>query len=714
MKPFLALSLSISIIFSAFSQKKAISIPQLWESYSFYPNMVPGFNFMKDGKHYTVKEDASIVQYDFTSGQKTNTLYKATDFNFSGYSFSKDEQKIVLEVNREQIYRRSSKANFYVWDRQKESLTEVSKSGKQRYATLNDQADKIAFVRNNNLFYRDLSSNKEIQITQDGAINSVINGATDWVYEEEFAMSNAFFWSPKGDKIAFLRFDETAVKEFTYTSYNNGLYPVYTTFKYPKAGETNAIVSVHVYHLASGKTTRIDTKGEQDQYIPRIRWINNNKLCVTRMNRHQNKLSLLKANPINGKTTVLLEETNNYFIDIHDNLRFLDDASFIWTSDLDGFNHIYHHKKNGSIHQQLTRGPFDVTKFYGFDKQKKIIYFQAAVEGANNRGIYSLALEDGKMVALHQGEGVNDAQFSRTFDYYVNDYSKAATPPSFIVYKTSDNSLVRTIEDNQALQEKIEEFDMGSIEFFNLYNSDSIKLNAWMIKPADFDPTKEYPLFMYVYGGPGRQTVMNEWGGQNYMWFQMLAQKGYIVVSVDNQGTDARGELFRKSTYMNLGKKETIDQIEAAQMLSQRTYIDADRIGIFGWSFGGYLSTTCLAKGADVFKLAIAVAPVINWKWYDTIYTERFMRTPQENNDGYEDNSPINFAHLIKGKYLLVHGMADDNVHFQNAAEMARALISKNIPFEEAYYPNKNHGIYGGYTRSHLYHKMTNFIIDNL
>jgi dipeptidyl-peptidase-4 len=714
MKPFLTLSFSISIIFSAFGQKKAISIPQLWESYSFYPSMVPGFNFMKDGKHYTVKEDASIVQYDFTSGQKTNTLYEATDFNFSSYSFSKDEQKIVLEVNREQIYRRSSKANFYVWDRQKESLTEVSKSGKQRYATLNDQADKIAFVRNNNLFYRDLSSNKEIQITQDGTINSVINGATDWVYEEEFAMSNAFFWSPKGDKIAFLRFDETAVKEFTYTSYNNGLYPVYTTFKYPKAGETNAIVSAHVYHLASGKTTRIDTKGEQDQYIPRIRWINDNKLCVTRMNRHQNKLSLLKANPINGKTTVLLEETNNYFIDIHDNLRFLDDASFIWTSDLDGFNHIYHHNKNGSIHQQLTKGPFDVTKFYGFDKQKKTIYFQAAVEGANNRGIYSLALEDGKMVALHQEEGVNDAQFSRTFDYYVNDYSKAATPPSFRVYKTSDNSLVRTIEDNQALKEKIEEFDMGSIEFFNLHNSDSIILNAWMIKPADFDPTKEYPLFMYVYGGPGRQTVMNEWGGQNYMWFQMLAQKGYIVVSVDNRGTDARGELFRKSTYMNLGKKETIDQIEAAQMLSQRPYIDADRIGIFGWSFGGYLSTTCLAKGADVFKLAIAVAPVINWKWYDTIYTERFMRTPQENNDGYEDNSPINFAHLIKGKYLLVHGMADDNVHFQNAAEMARALISKNIPFEEAYYPNKNHGIYGGYTRSHLYHKMTNFIIDNL
>ena len=714
MRYLLALSFSISLLCSISAQKKTINIPHLWESYSFYPKMVPGFNFMNDGKHYTVLENASIVQYDLTSGNKTNIIYSASDFNFSDYTFSKDEQKIVLEVNREQIYRRSSKANFFVWDRMKEELTEVSQSGKQRYATLNDQADKIAFVRNNNLFYRDLKSNKEIQITKDGLNNSIINGATDWVYEEEFAMSRAFFWSPEGDKIAFLKFDETAVKEFTYTSYNKGLYPIYTTFKYPKAGETNATVSVHVYHLSSDKTVAVKVKGDEDQYIPRIKWVNNDNLCVTQMNRHQNKLSLLNANPDNGKTTLLLEEKNDYFIDIHDNLTFLDDASFIWTSDRDGFNHIYIHKEDGTIQKQLTKGPYDVTKFYGFDTKNQIVYFQAAAEGAINRGIYKVALKDGKMKALHQDTGVNKAQFSRTFDYYVNDFSKAANPPTFKVYETSKNKLVRTIEDNEDLNKKMEEFDLGSIEFFDLYNSDSVQLHAWMIKPSDFDPSKKYPLFMYVYGGPGRQTVMNEWGGQNYMWFQMLAQQGYIVVSVDNRGTDARCEEFRKSTYMNLGKKETIDQIEAARLLGQKSFIDADRIGIFGWSFGGYLSTACLAKGADVFKMAIAVAPVINWKWYDTIYTERFMRTPQENNAGYEDNSPINFAGLIKGKYLLVHGMADDNVHFQNAAEMARALVGKNIPFDEAYYPNKNHGIYGGYTRSHLYHKMTDFITKNL
>lgn len=669
---------------------------------------------MKDGKHYSVQESNEIIQYDLTSGKKTSVIYSSSDLNFSSYTFSADENKLVLETEREQIYRRSSKANFYVWDRKSEKLTAVSKTGKQRYATLDAQGNKIAFVRSNNLFYKEVNSDKEIQITTDGAHNKIINGATDWVYEEEFSMSKAFAWSPEGTKIAFLRFDETMVKEFTYTSYNNELYPIYNTFKYPKAGEKNSDVTVHIYDLTTKKTVQVQVKGDKDQYIPRIKWVDDNQLCVTRLNRHQNNLALLLANPKNGSTKVLLKEENKYFIDIHDNLTFLDNGEFIWTSDEDGYNHIYLYNMKGKKVRQLTKGNFDVIRFYGLDAQKKMLYFQAAKEGAMHRGIYHAPLAGGAIKTLHHQKGVNSAQFSSTFDYYVNTYSNATTPPSYKVYKTQNNQLIRTIEENQPLNNQLKEYNMGKHSFFEFTNSDDVVLNGWVIKPADFDPNKKYPVFMYVYGGPGSQTVMDRWGGQNYMWFQMLAQKGYIIVSVDNRGTDARGQAFRKSTYMNLGGLETKDQIEVAKHFASQPYVDAKRIGIFGWSFGGYLSTSCLAKGADVFKMAIAVAPVINWKWYDTIYTERFMRSPKENNDGYEENSPINFAGQIRGKYLLVHGMADDNVHFQNAAEMARALIAKNIPFDEAYYPNKNHGIYGGYTRAHLYNKMTNFILDNL
>jgi dipeptidyl-peptidase-4 len=715
MRKLLLLSVVLwSMSFQLSAQLKDITIPDIWQAYNFFPQRVPGFNFMNDGKHYSVLQNNQILQYDLTSGQQTDLLYTPDNLAISSYRFSDNEEQIVLETEREQIYRRSSRANFYIWNRAKKTLTNVSKAGKQRYASLDATGNRVAFVRENNLFYKDLGNDKEIQITDDGAVNAIINGATDWVYEEEFGIAKAFQWSPQGNKIAFLRFDESSVKEFTYTTYTNGLYPIYNTFKYPKAGEENASVSVHIYDLATKKTVKVAVKGDKDQYIPRIKWVNEEQLCITRLNRHQNNLTLLLANPKNGSTKVLLEEKNEYFIDVHDNLTFLDDGSFIWTSDNDGYNHLYHYDKKGQVIRQLTKGKYDVIQFYGLDKKNKQLYFQAAVTSAKNRGIYSVPLKGGVLRALHQEEGVNQAQFSSTFDYFVNTYSNATTPPTYKVYKTKDLSLVRTIEDNKQLQSRLVEYEMGDHSFFDFVNADSVVLHGWMIKPPNFDPQKKYPVFMYTYGGPGRQTVMDSWGGQNYLWFQMLAQKGYIVVSVDNRGTDARGEVFRKSTYMNLGGLETQDQIEAARYLAQQPYVDAERIGIFGWSFGGYLSTSCLAKGSDVFKMAIAVAPVINWKWYDTIYTERFMRTPKENNKGYEDNSPINFAGDIKGSYLLVHGMADDNVHFQNAAEMSRALVAQNIPFDEAYYTNKNHGIYGGATRAHLYNKMTNFILENL
>lgn len=712
---YLLLALVLLGMGSAVAQDKSITIPELWQNYKFYASRVPGFNFMNDGKHYSVLQSNAIVQYDLTSGKQTAILYQPTTINLSSYTFSDDEQMLVLETEREAIYRHSSRANFYVYDLQKKTLTPVSEKGKQRYATLSPQGDRIAFVRDNNLFIKTLANGEEVKVTKDGAFNSIINGATDWVYEEEFGLAQGFEWSPDGSKIAFLRFDEGAVKEFTFTSFLNNLYPDYTTFKYPKAGERNATVSVHLYDLGAQKITKVDLPDDPEQYIPRIQWADNQELCVTHLNRHQNHLRLLMADAQTGKTWVMLEEKNEFFIDVHDNLQFVNKGKeFIWTSDADGFNHVYVYSRKGKLLRQLTKGEFDVIEFYGYDDKRQMVYLQAAKSSAKHRGVYQLPYKGGAMKALHQEEGFNNAQFSSTFDYYVLTHSTATTPPTYNVFSTTQNKPVRTIQNNQRLRETLEEYNLGEHTFFDYTNKEGVKLHGWMIKPSNFDPTKKYPVLMYVYGGPGRQTVVDSWGGQNYMWFQMLAQKGYIVVSVDNRGTDARGQAFRKSTYMNLGGLETQDQIEVARYLGKQPYIDGGRIGIFGWSFGGYLSTSALAKGADVFKLAIAVAPVINWKWYDTIYTERFMRTPQENAKGYEDNSPINFADRIKGHYLLVHGMGDDNVHFQNAAEMARVLIANNIPFDQAFYPNKNHGIYGGATRAHLYNKMTSFILENL
>jgi dipeptidyl-peptidase 4 len=695
--------------------KKSISLDNIWSDYLFTPQYVAGFNFKADGQHYTRAEKNEIVEYNIINGERVQSIFTSTDKNgFDGYSFSDDEQKILLETESEQIYRHSSQANFFIYDRQTKQNTALSAAGKQRYATFSPQGDKVAFVRGNNIYIKDLKTGKETQVTKDGAINSIINGATDWVYEEEFAIDKAFFWSPDGLSIGFLRLDESAVKEFRLTYHDGGLYPTESVFKYPKAGEVNAAISVHIYDVKRKKSRKIDIKGDADQYVPRLKWTPDNQLCIYRLNRHQNQLTLLLADPKKGTATELMKEENKYFININDDLTFIDNTQFLWSSERDGYNHIYLLNTKGETVRQLTKGNWEVTQLYGYDPKTQKIFFQADAKSPTEREIYSVGIAGGEMQAISTQAGINNAAFSSSFQYYILQYSSAGTPPTHTVFETATNKVVRNIEDNQKLKTTLSEFNLGKQSFFTFKNTEGITLHGWMITPPNFDSTKKYPVFMTAYGGPGRQTVRNEWDGANYIWFQMLAQNGYIVASVDNRGTDGRGEAFGKSTYMQLGKYETIDQIEAARYLARQAYVDGSRIGIFGWSFGGYLSSLCLAKGADIFKMAIAVAPVIHWKWYDSIYTERYMRTPRENPSGYEDNSPLNFAQLITGKYLLVHGTGDDNVHAQNAFEMSRLLVEKNIPFEQAYYTNKNHGIYGGKTRLHLYKKMTDFVLQNL
>ena len=701
-----------------FAQKKEISLEEIWREYKFFSESPEGFNFTKDGLFFTrleVNGNQQINEYDIKTGKQTKTIYSAsTNARISNYIFSDDEKKILLETEPERIYRHSSRADFMVFDRESKTSTKISENGKQSYATFNPSADKVAFVRANNIFIKDLKKQTEIQITTDGKVNEIINGSSDWVYEEEFSIDKTFFWSPDGSKIAFLRFDERKVKEFTLTSYLNELYPNESKYKYPKAGEQNADVSVLIYDLISKKISKVDLEGDGDYYIPRLIWAPDGNLCIYRLNRLQNQLRIFKTDK-KGATVLMFEEKNKYFIDINDHLTFVDNDKFIWMSDADGFKHLYLYDFNGKLIRQLTKGEWDVTDFYGYDPQSKKVYFQAAASDKScNREVYWVTTFADDKVKISEKEGENKATFSKDFKFYTSEYSNLTTPPVFSVVETESNKLVRVVEDNSALKEILGEYSFGKIEYFNFKNDLDIQLNGWMMFPSDFNAAKKYPVFMYVYGGPSTPTSTNQWDDGNHIWFRMLTQMGYIVVTVDNRGTEPRGEQFRKSTYMDLGKLETQDQIAAARYLGTLNYVDKNRIGIFGWSYGGYLSSLCIAKGSEFFKMAIAVAPVTNWKWYDTIYTERYMRKPVENNNGYEDNSPINFAEQIKGKYLLVHGLSDDNVHFQHSAEMARVLVEKNIDFDQLFYTNKNHGIYGGLTRLHLYRKMTDFIKNNL
>lgn len=704
-----------------YGQESPLTLEKIWASNELAFNRVPGFNFQLDGRHYTRLENGTIKQYDLETGLSTKDLLDMDqlrisnpDFEVGGYEFSDDETKMLIYNNRSPIYRRSFMANYYVYDTKAQSLTPIL-SQKIQSAHFSPDGSKVAYVKDNNLFYKDLSTDQIIQITSDGEFNSIINGQTDWVYEEEFSLVRAFEWSSDNKKLAFVRFDEREVSEFTMTKYHDNLYPSYYTFKYPKVGEKNSVVSTHIYNTESDIVIDVDLHEDKDSYIPRIQWTQDpDKLCVTWINRHQNHLKLYAVDAVTGQATVMMEEKNPYYVKIHDNLYFLKDGRrFLWLSEKDGFNHIYLYDISGKMVKQLTSGNYDVTNVYGYSDQKGMVYFQSAEKKSTQRSVRKGHVKSGKLYDLHSEDGWNQAQFSTNFDYVVVNHSDINTAPTYTVYD-KNNSIVRVIESNAKYADIQKMNDAQHIELFSIPVADGINLNAWKIMPTNFNPDKKYPVLMFLYGGPNSQRVKDQYAISYHWWFQLMAQKGYMVVCVDNRGTGGRGQEFRKITYQQLGKYETIDQIDAAKYLGALDYVDADRIGIFGWSYGGYLSSLCIFKGNDVFKSAIAVAPVTNWKWYDSVYTERYMRTFDENVSGYQENSPVYFADKLKGNYLLVHGMGDDNVHFQHTAEMANALIKNNKQFDTYFYPNKNHGIFGGFTRLHLFTKMTDFLINKL
>lgn len=705
----------------------------IWSGGEFSGEFVGGLNSMNDGMHYTATEQSDafgtrIVKYSYATGMEVGVVATALDIfgdatkPYDGYEFSSDEQYLLIQTDSDPLYRYSFFANYYLYhipSKKTTPLTDFAK-GKQMLAEVSPDGKQVAFVRSNNLFVVELASMLETQITRDGATNKIINGATDWVYEEEFALVKGFEWSPLGNRIAYLRFDESNVREFSMDVFGE-LYPDQQRFKYPKAGEANSVVALYVYDIGLGQSRRVDVGTSTDQYIPRIEWTkNNDRLCAMRMNRHQNKLEFLLTDlsePSNSAlpTKVIYTEQAQTYIDVSDALSFLADGSFIWLSERDGFNHLYLIDASGAIKKQITKGNWDVIDFYGMDEATQTAFFTSSMANAMEQHVYSVSFkkQPTEPVRLSALKGNNSAEFSKGFKYYILMHSDANTPTDYSLFD-SKGKLIRKLKDNASLKERMLKYNLTQKEFFDFKNSEGIDLNCWMMKPTNFDPTKKYPVLVAIYGGPGSNTVSDAWGGRGFLWHQLLCQQGYIVVSCDPRGTQYRGREFKHSTYMNLGKLETEDFIDFAKHLSSQSYIDGARIGIQGWSFGGYMTSLCMTKGADYYKAGIAVAPVTNWKYYDSIYTERFMRTPQENSGGYENNSPINFVKSLKGKFLLIHGSADDNVHYQNSMDMVTALVAANKQFDMFIYPNKNHGISGGNTRLHLYTRMSQFLTDNL
>jgi dipeptidyl-peptidase-4 len=712
----------ISSSVSVQAQKSQLTLEDIWANRQFFASGLPEIRAMKDGMHFTelvnTPAGAYIVKNELSTGKTVDTLYRpefltvnSKPVPLADYQLSDDETMMLLVTEVESIYRHSTKANNYVFQISNKSTSAVSDKGKQMYATFSPDGRKVAFVRDNNLFVKDIQQNTEKQITTDGRKNEIINGATDWVYEEEFSFDQGYQWSPNGKHIAYYRFDESKVKEFNLTYYGE-LYPKEEKYKYPKAGEENSKVEIFIYDLSAGKSVKADVNKEADQYIPRIKWTHDaSKLCVMRMNRLQNKLELYLCDAATGTTGLFFTEENAAYIEVSNDLTFLsNNKEFIWTSTRDGFNHIYLYDLTGKLKRKITSGKWDVTDFYGIDEKKGTVYYQAAIKSPMEKGVFSSTLS-GKQRELNPASGTNSAFFTKGYLYYFITNSKLNQPPSVQLYNIAGKK-IRTIKDNSSVTEAMGKFNLSTPEFFNFRTSEDISLNGWMIKPADFDPNKKYPVLQYMYGGPNSQTVKDEWAGPNYFWFQLLAQKGYIIVSVDNRGTGARGEAFNKCIYKQLGHLETIDQIETAKWLGKQTYVDASRIGAWGWSYGGYMTSLLMTKGADFFKAAVAVAPVTNWKYYDTIYTERYLQTPQLNPKGYDDNSPINYTNLMKGNYLIIHGTTDDNVHMQNAMEMVDALVKDKKQFDSFFYPNKAHGIGG--VRLHLYQMMTDWFVANL
>jgi len=685
---------------------------------------VSGFQPMPASDCYTVFSKIGIEKHHFATGAFISTILSGetlsvlSNFDLTledvhSYSFSNNETQILLATEVENIYRRTTKGFYYVFDIQNNTIIPVSDvaQGKISFPTFSDDGRKIAFVRNLNLFYMDVKTREETQITLDGKENHILNGLPDWVHEEELSISKTFTWSPDGKYLAYMRFDESNVKEFSMTIWGE-LYPEEYKYKYPKAGEDNSVVDIYVYDTENKKTSVVDIKTSVEVYYPRLFWLQNSTgLMVLQLNRLQNKLEFVNYNVLNHNYSVVFTDTNAYWLNVADKYYFLqDNKSMILASEWDGFNHIYLVDFKGNI-KQLTSGNWEVSSIAHVDFKTKQIFYLSNETHRLGRDLYVIDFAGKKKSRLSNGQGWNSVSFSVSGNYYRNTYSSPTQPP-YITINDCKGKELRVLQENLKLKSQMKEYNCVPKEFFQFTTSEGVTMDGWMMKPADFDSTKEYPVLVYTYGGPGSMEVTKNFNIE--AWYQYLTQNGYIVACADGRGSGGRGEAFKKMIYKQMGKYESNDQIAFAKYLKNLSFVNPERIGIWGWSFGGYLAALSLCKGEGAFSMAIAVAPVTNWRYYDNIYTERFMSTPQENPDGYDENSPVFWANKMQGKFLMIHGTADDNVHFQNVMDLATALNNAGKQYDMFFYPNKNHFITGGNTRLHLYTMMTEYIFKNL
>lgn len=714
--------LVFSILLSVSLQAQKITLDKIWGGF-YQAKFLWGINSMNDGEHYSIQERDGIYKYAYNSIAQTNSKGELLVAGlYEDYKLSEDQNLVLVLTESMPVYRHSVKGKWKVYDLQTQKFTDVFEGKLVQEPTFSPDGKNIAFAHENNLYIQNLQTGTITQITKDGKQNHIINGICDWVYEEEFGFVRHFDWNADGTALAFVKFDESQVREFYIPIYEQNLYPYEMRFKYPKAGEENSKVSLHIYDLKANKTSNVNLSSVENYYIPKIKFTQKaNTLAVLTSNRHQNKVDVNFVDIATLKVQKLFSETDKAWIETDDlTLEFLKDNSFVWASERDGNKHFYHYDTNGKLKNQITKGDWEISSFYGVDETDQTLYFQANLyEGkriSTEKHIFKINLNGKNLTQLSTKKGTNSADFSNNYKYFILTHSAIDTPTNFVLANGKKQEEMAVIVENSQLKSKTEADQFGIKELIELDVAGK-KLNAFIIKPKDFDPNKKYPVLMYQYSGPGSQEVKNSWYNSNDQWHFMLAQNGYLVVCVDGRGTGGKGAAFKKQTYMDLGKLEVEDQIESARAISKLEFVDASRIGIWGWSYGGYMSSNCLFRGGDIFKMAIAVAPVTNWRYYDTVYTERFMRTPQENPEGYDKNSPITYANLYddkRNKFLLVHGTADDNVHVQNAMDLASALIHANKQFDMMIYPDKNHGIYGGKTRLQLYTLMTNYVLNNL
>lgn len=715
----------LSFLFLGFvliTYAQRISLEQIWSG-KYYPKSLHRINSANDSEYYTVLESKGVMKYSYRSVTDTRASSKGQVIvagNYDDYIFSSDEKSVLLQTNKLPIYRHSHSGSYEVYEIETKKSVKIFDGKPIQEPTFSPDGSKVAFVVDNNLYYQDLNDNKVIRITEDGEKNKIINGICDWVYEEEFGFVKHYDWNADGTAIAFVKFDESEVKEVFIPYYGSTLYPQEIRFKYPKAGENNSKVSVWLYSLNNSAAKEIDLSTVENYYIPKIQFSNkSNLLFILTANRKQNKVDISGFDITSKTLTKLFSETDNAWIDTDNfTLEFLPDNSFLWASERDGNRHLYNYKDTGELIGQVTKGEWEITDYYGFKKEDNTIYFQSNAREnqriSTERYVHKINLDGKGLTLLTDEAGTHSASFSKNFNFFINEFSSIEKPKVYSFVETATKHNLGVILSNDDVKQRLVGDGAGTKEIFLMKTEKGIELNAWIIKPKNFDVNKRYPVLMFQYSGPGSQQVSNSWYNMNDAWYFMLAQRGYIVVCVDGRGTGYRGAEFKKQTYMKLGHLELIDQTDAAKIIGRLPYVDQTRIGIWGWSYGGFMASNCIFRSGEIFKMAIAVAPVTNWRFYDTVYTERFLGKPQDNPNGYDNNSPITYAKDLEGKYLLVHGTADDNVHIQNSFVLSEALVQAGKDFDQIIYTDKNHGISGGGTRLHLYKKMTQFIVDNL